>query len=82
MHTLDAYAWALYRSGRFDEAANAIARVLAVGFREASVLYHAGAIAAKLGERATAAERLKQSLELNPVSEVAADARLGLERLR
>ncbi len=81
VHTLDAYAWALYRSGSFAAAGEAMAKALSVGVRDASILYHAGAIAAKLGERATAAERLRQSLELNPVSDVAADARRALERL-
>jgi Flp pilus assembly protein TadD len=81
VHTLDAYAWALYRSGRFAEARRTLEQVLAVGIREASMLYHAGAIAARLGDRATAVARLRESLGLNPVSEVAAEARRALERL-
>jgi tetratricopeptide (TPR) repeat protein len=82
VHTLDAYAWALFRSGRFGEADKAIDQALVVGIRDASMLYHAGAIAAKRGDRATATARLRESLELNPVSEVAAEARRALERLR
>ncbi len=82
LHTLDAYAWALHRSGRFADARKAVEQVLAVGVRDASILYRAGVIAAKLGERATAAQRLRQSLELNSVSDVSADARRALERLR
>jgi tetratricopeptide (TPR) repeat protein len=82
VHTLDAYAWALFRSGRYAEARTAMEQVLAVGIREASILYHAGAIAARLGDRAAATERLRQSLDLNPLSEVAADARRALDTLR
>ncbi|HJS58808.1 MAG TPA: tetratricopeptide repeat protein [Vicinamibacteria bacterium] len=82
LHTLDAHAWALFRNGRFAESRKVMERALAVGVREASILYHAGAIAAKLGERGPASERLRQSLELNAVSDVAADARRELARLR
>ena len=82
VHTLAAYAWALHRSGRFGERRTRSRSSWPSVFSTRPILYHAGVIAAKLGERATAAERLRQSLELNPVSEVAADARLGLERLR
>lgn len=82
VHTLDAYAWALFRNGRLVDARKAMEQALAVGVREASMLYHAGAIAAKLGERETASERLRQSLEVDAVSDVAADARRELARLR
>jgi tetratricopeptide (TPR) repeat protein len=81
VHTLDAYAWALHRSGKPDAAQKALDEALAVGIREARILYHAGTIAARLGQRAKAAGYLRRSLELNPVSEVAALARLALERL-
>ncbi len=82
VHTLDAYAWALYRAGQAAEARKVMEQVLAVGIREASILYHAGAIEARLGERASASERLQQSLVLNPASDVAAEARRALGRLR
>ena len=54
---------------------------LSVGVRESRMFYHAGAIAAKLHEDASAARYLKQSVELNPSSESAAAAREALEKL-
>jgi Tfp pilus assembly protein PilF len=81
VNTLDAYAWALYRNGRYEEANIQIARALAVGVREAAMFYHAGVIAAKLHDDASASSYLNQSVELNPSSESAASAREALEKL-
>ena len=55
VNTLDAYAWALCGNGRYEEAKKQIAKALAVGVREASMFYHAGVIAAKLKDEASAA---------------------------
>jgi tetratricopeptide (TPR) repeat protein len=79
--TLDAYAWALCGNGRYEEAQKQIAVALAVGVREASMFYHAGIIAARLHDDASAARYLKQSVELNPSSESAAAARNALGKL-
>jgi tetratricopeptide (TPR) repeat protein len=81
VNTLDAYAWALCGNGRYDEAKKQIGVALAVGVREARMFYHAGAIAAKLHDEASASRYLKQSVELNPSSESAAAAREALEKL-
>ena len=81
VNTLDAYAWALCGNGRYDEAQKQIAVALAVGVREARMFYHAGIIAAKLGDDALASRYLKQSVELNPSSESAESAREALEKL-
>jgi len=81
VHTLDAYAWALYASRRFAEARRQIESALAVGVRDAKVFYHAGAIALKSGDRLAAARYFKQSLDLNPSSESAGTARKALLRL-
>jgi tetratricopeptide (TPR) repeat protein len=81
VNTLDAYAWALHGNGRYDEANKQIGMALAVGVREARMFYHAGAIAAKLHDDASASRYLKQSVELNPSSESAAAAREALEKL-
>jgi tetratricopeptide (TPR) repeat protein len=81
VNTLDAYAWVLYSNGRYEEAQKQSAAALAVGLREARVFYHAGVIAAKLHDDASAARYLKQSLELDPSSENAAAAREALEKL-
>jgi len=79
--TLDAYAWALYRSGMSEEAGEAMNSALAVGFEDASVLYRAGAIAARLGHEEEAIQRLSRSLALGPASEVASEARGALTEL-
>ncbi len=54
VHTLDAHAWALSASGRQTEARREIEEALAVGIRDAAIFYHAGAIALKAGDPATA----------------------------
>ena len=82
VHTLDAYAWALYRSGRYREAEAQIARALAVGIREAGMLYRAGAIALEANDRSGATARLKESLILGPRAPTAASARRLLEQLQ
>ena len=79
--TLDAHAWALYRNGYYEEARKQIDRALAVGIRNAKMLYHAGAIAAKLGDRSNAEDFWRQSVQANPTSEVAGRAKLALRSL-
>lgn len=77
-HTLDAYAWALYRNGRLAEARRIIDQAVSVGLRDPRLLYHAGAIALEQRDRPTARRHLKQSLELAPWAETAEAARLAL----
>jgi tetratricopeptide (TPR) repeat protein len=81
VNTLDAYAWALCENGRYEEAKKQIAMALAVGVREAGMFYHAGVIAAKLQEDASAARYLNLSVDLNPSSESAPAAREVLQKL-
>jgi tetratricopeptide (TPR) repeat protein len=71
VYTLDSYSWALYVNGRYAEAQKQIETALAVGVRDAKLLYHAGAIALKLKHAARARQYWRQSLELNPTSECA-----------
>lgn len=80
-YTLDAYAWALYVNGQYAEARKQMETALAVGIRDAKLLYHAGAIASKLKDQAAAAYYFKQSVELNPLSEVSTSAREELQEL-
>jgi tetratricopeptide (TPR) repeat protein len=49
-YTDDAYAWALYRAGRLTDARTASDRALRHGTKDATLLYHAGAIRVALGE--------------------------------
>ena len=76
VYTLDAYAWALYVNGRFEEARKQIEAALAVGIRDAKLFRHAGEIALKNGDRAKAQQYLSQSAELNTI-----DSKLAREQL-
>jgi tetratricopeptide (TPR) repeat protein len=62
----DTYAWALYRAGRFEEAAGYADEALRLGTHEPLYLFHAGMIAAARGDSATARQHLEAALELNP----------------
>jgi tetratricopeptide (TPR) repeat protein len=73
--TLDALAWALSAAGRHDEARAAIDKALAVGIRDAAMLYRAGMIAMRQADAAAAANYFERSLAADPVSEYADAAR-------
>jgi tetratricopeptide (TPR) repeat protein len=60
--TFDALAWSLFAAGRTAEADEAMKRALAEGTQDARLFYHAGAIAAARGERATARRWLDKAL--------------------
>jgi Flp pilus assembly protein TadD len=62
----DALAWTLYRAGRPHAALEAATRALRLGTRDASFLYHRGAINAALGRRAAARADLSLALRINP----------------
>jgi tetratricopeptide (TPR) repeat protein len=66
VHVADAYAWALYASGRYAEAAEMADRALALGTRSASFLFHAGMIERALGHEDAARRLLGEALALNP----------------
>jgi tetratricopeptide (TPR) repeat protein len=81
VHTLDAYAWALHASGRFAEARAQIDAALAVGTKDARLLYHAGVIADRAGDRASARKHLDEAARVNASSEVAAEVARLRKRL-
>jgi tetratricopeptide (TPR) repeat protein len=58
----DTYAWALLANGRAADANAAMAGALALGTRDATMLYHAGAIALAVGDEARARELLTEAL--------------------
>ena len=62
----DADAWALLAADRATEAEMMIGRALDVGTHDAKVLYHAGMIAAALGQTDRARGFLEDSLALDP----------------
>lgn len=76
--TLDAYAWALQANGRVAEARTQIEAALAVGTKDARILYHAAVIAHRAGDRAAARRHLDEVARVNASSEVSPDA----QRLR
>jgi tetratricopeptide (TPR) repeat protein len=79
VHTLDAYAWALDASGQYDQAWKQISAALEVGIRDASMLNHAGVIAAHCGDTTTARSYWRQSAELNSMGSERSRARLTPE---
>lgn len=58
--TLDAYAWALFHSGRLQDASVQMKRVLQVGVRDPFFFCHASQIAASTGDAAAAANFRKE----------------------
>jgi tetratricopeptide (TPR) repeat protein len=73
-YTEDAYAWALYRSGRLTDARRAIDAATRWGTPDARFIYHAGAIRLAQGERASGRALVARAIALNPKFDlVAAD---------
>ena len=62
----DSYAWALYRAGRFDEAAEFSTEALRLGTKEPLYFFHAGVIAAARGDAAGSDQLLRSALDINP----------------
>lgn len=77
----DAEAWALLANGRAADADAAMQQALALGTRDALLDYHAGMIAAALGDTARARMSLSAALAisgaLDPLSAGRAEAALG-----
>ena len=82
VHTLHAYAWALHVNGKSAEAREQIEKALAVGIRDPAFSYHAGVIAAKLGDRTVAQHHLESSLAQAVNSEVSVPARRDLTAIQ
>jgi tetratricopeptide (TPR) repeat protein len=79
----DMLAWALYATGDHEAAAEAMEQALAQGTRDATYLFHAGVIAAAVGDAEAARTHLAAALEINPSFDIvdAAEARETLETL-
>src|SRR5262249_23692072 len=60
----DTEAWALLANGRASDADTAMTKALALGTRDATLLYHAGEIARAVGDTARARDLLGQALEI------------------
>ncbi|MGW3682339.1 tetratricopeptide repeat protein [Streptomyces prasinus] len=83
VHTADALAWALHRSGRSEEALPHARRATATGYRSAVFLHHRGMIERATGRGGDARRSLTAALELNPGFSLlgAREARAALEDL-
>jgi tetratricopeptide (TPR) repeat protein len=79
----DALAWVLYRNKQYSEAKVAAEKAMELGSPEATFYYHAGMIAAALGDRAGARKHLEHALSLNPNFDIrqAAAARATLKEV-
>jgi tetratricopeptide (TPR) repeat protein len=73
--TLDAYAWALYANAKYQDSDAAVQNAIAVGIQSAQIFDHAGHIAQKLNHNADATKYFLLSIQSNPSSEYASDAR-------
>jgi tetratricopeptide (TPR) repeat protein len=61
----DTLAWCLYQNARYADATKIIRHALKLGTPDAHMLFHAGMIHAKAGERETAKRYLFEALSLN-----------------
>jgi tetratricopeptide (TPR) repeat protein len=66
IHVADAYAWALYSSGRYARAAVFSRKAMALGTANALFFFHAGMIELRLGHRGAARMLLARALDINP----------------
>jgi tetratricopeptide (TPR) repeat protein len=62
----DTLAWVYFKNGDQSRAIEAIKRALSHKTQEPEIHFHAGMIAAKFGDRASAQNHLQQALNLNP----------------
>jgi tetratricopeptide (TPR) repeat protein len=62
----DALAWCYYKKGEFDKAHQTILKALRWNTPDATIHFHAGMIAAKLGDHGFARMQLYRALNLNP----------------
>ncbi len=62
----DAYAWALHRAGRDNEALAAVTQALSLGTRNPLMEFHAGMIEQALGHAEPARRHLEGALAMNP----------------
>ena len=84
IHAADVLAWALYKTGKYDEAQKYSEEALQLKTKDALKLFHAGMIALRLADEAQARDYLEQALTINPHFSVlyADEARRTLETLQ
>lgn len=72
VHTEDALAWALYRTGRVAEARASIAKARRLGSPDPRLVYHEGAIRIAAGEVARGRALVAAALRMNPAFDATA----------
>jgi tetratricopeptide (TPR) repeat protein len=85
IHTADALAWTLYKTGDYQAAQRYVSEALKLGTRDPLKLFHAGMIAKALGQDERATAYLQQAINLSPhfsllYADKAADALKDLEK--
>lgn len=66
IYTWDTLAWVLYKNSRFQEAAEAINKALALQTNDSLLLFHAGMIYHRLAKDSAAEDFLSRALKANP----------------
>lgn len=66
VYSWDALAWALYKNGKTEQAAEASRKALRFGTKDSLLLFHAGMISERIGLRDQAKGQLTQALQINP----------------
>ena len=66
VYSWDILAWAYYKNGMLEQAAEAMSHALARGTRDALFFFHAGMIYQELGKLDEAKRYLKLALDINP----------------
>ncbi|MCI0538380.1 MAG: tetratricopeptide repeat protein [Verrucomicrobiales bacterium] len=66
VYVADTLAWCYYKKGHYEEAGKTIRKALRLNTPDPSILFHAGMIHSKLGDRGTAQKYLYRALSLNP----------------
>ena len=84
IHAADVLAWALYKTGDYEEARSFSDQALQLETQDALKFFHAGMIAYKLGDTDQASRYLEQALALNPHFSIlyAPEARQVLDALQ
>ena len=66
IYSEDALAWALYRQGKIEEAAQHMEQALKLGTLDAGLQYHAATIFSAAGQRSRADALMQSALQRNP----------------
>jgi tetratricopeptide (TPR) repeat protein len=66
IYSWDALAWALYKNSQPEQAAEAIRQALQLETKDPLLMFHAGMIYERLGDRKKANDYLQQAIALNP----------------